>query len=70
MTHRDQCLTVANRTGWEVADAPLGITMFRKGERWVQVRFSERGTVVTGATPRRAIAGTDKLEKVLLALGG
>ncbi|OZD23799.1 hypothetical protein CH253_08020 [Rhodococcus sp. 06-156-3C] len=69
MTQREQCLATAQRVGWTVTPKP-DVTVFEKGPRWLSVQFSERGTIVAASTPRRHIAGTGKLDKVLVELGG
>lgn len=69
MTQQEECLTTATRNGWTTTTHNQH-TRFTKGPRTLDIQFSDRGTIITATTPRRHIAGTRKLDRILIELGG
>lgn len=68
MTPKEECVTSAERTGWTVTHDD-GVSVFEKSGRYMHIRFSERGTIITATTRRHTIIGARKLDKILTELG-
>lgn len=64
---RAEILAAAQDAGWTTGQTTVRGVTFLRGERYVYVRFTERGTVIHAAADDSVVAGhgKDKRRKVL-----